>query len=109
MLFALSQHNGIKVNMNKTKNTTATRQRHHDRTNSQGPSQIDLGKEIVKTIFLCIVTSLVFWAMFHSNEGVATMYLWIGGFFAAMGGGIGIVIGLPWARRVSSWKRLTTL
>ena len=47
--------------------------------------------------------------MCHANEGVATVYLWIGGFFAAMGGGIEIVIGLPWARRVSSWKRLKTL
>lgn len=96
------------VNMNNNNNTSLQRQEHHDKPTSQKHSQPDEDKKLGQTIFLGMVASFVFWLMLSANEGAATMYPEVGIFFPVIGGGLGVCVGIPWARRVSSWKKFMT-
>jgi len=42
-----------------------------------------------------MVASFIFWLVLSANEGAATMYPYVGGFFTVLGGGLGVLVGIP--------------
>lgn len=80
-------------------------------------------KDLFKAILKTLGAAFLFWLLIMGWEGVAgdaigalvsgdpRVTYWAAGgiaLYALIGAGLGVVLALPWARKVSSWKRVAT-